>query len=102
VVRYFKQEKYAICRPKKNDIAFRKFFGSATIHNENKKEILISFLNAVLKLEGNKKITWVEILNPYHLPIVLCVKSNRKAKATRLRELFCNSVRMFIFVFAVV
>ena len=35
----------------KNDIAFRKIFG-----NENKKEILISFLNAVLKLEGTSKI----------------------------------------------
>jgi predicted transposase/invertase (TIGR01784 family) len=54
----------------KNDIAFRKIFG-----NENKKEILISFLNAVLKFEGNKKITWVEILNPYQLPIVLGAKS---------------------------
>jgi predicted transposase/invertase (TIGR01784 family) len=54
----------------KNDIAFRKIFG-----NENKKEILISFLNAVLKLDGNKKITWVEILNPYQLPIVLGAKS---------------------------
>jgi predicted transposase/invertase (TIGR01784 family) len=47
----------------KNDIAFRKIFG-----NETKTEILISFLNAVLKLDGSKKITWVEILNPYQLP----------------------------------
>ncbi|TAE00337.1 MAG: Rpn family recombination-promoting nuclease/putative transposase [Bacteroidetes bacterium] len=54
----------------KNDIAFRKIFG-----NENKKEILISFLNAVLKLEGNKQISWVEILNPYQMPIVLGAKS---------------------------
>ncbi len=54
----------------KNDIAFRKIFG-----NENKKEILISFLNAVLKLEGKQKITWVEILNPYQVPIVLGAKS---------------------------
>ena len=54
----------------KNDIAFRKIFG-----NEAKTEILISFLNAVLKLEGNKKITWVEILNPYQLPIVMGAKS---------------------------
>jgi predicted transposase/invertase (TIGR01784 family) len=46
-----------------NDIAFRKIFG-----NENRTEICISFLNAVLKLEGNKKIIWVEILNPYQLP----------------------------------
>ena len=54
----------------KNDIAFRKIFG-----NENKKEILISFLNAVLKLEGNKKINWVEILNPYQLPRIIGSKS---------------------------
>lgn len=54
----------------KNDVAFRKIFG-----NENKTEILISFLNAVLKLEGNKRITWVEILNPYQVPIVLGAKS---------------------------
>jgi len=47
----------------KNDIAFRKIFG-----NENKKEILISFLNAVLKLEGNEKICSVTILNPFQLP----------------------------------
>jgi predicted transposase/invertase (TIGR01784 family) len=54
----------------KNDIAFRKIFG-----NENKTEILISFLNAVLKLEGNKQITWVEILNPYQLPRIAGSKS---------------------------
>lgn len=54
----------------KNDVAFRKIFG-----NENKKEILISFLNAVLKLEGNQKIDWVEILNPYQVPLVLGAES---------------------------
>jgi predicted transposase/invertase (TIGR01784 family) len=54
----------------KNDIAFRKIFG-----NENKKEILISFLNAVLKLEGMQKITWIEIVNPYQSPIVIGAKS---------------------------
>lgn len=47
----------------KNDIAFRKIFG-----NETRTEILISFLNAILKLEGYKRIVWVEILNPYQLP----------------------------------
>ncbi len=47
----------------KNDIAFRKIFG-----NENRKEVLISFLNAVLLLENDKKITSVEILTPYQLP----------------------------------
>ena len=47
----------------KNDIAFRKIFG-----NENRKEVLISFLNAVLLLENDNKIISVEILNPYQLP----------------------------------
>ncbi len=54
-----------------NDIAFRKIFG-----NENKKIILISFLNAVLKLEGNSCIADVEILNPYQLPIIKNLKAS--------------------------
>jgi predicted transposase/invertase (TIGR01784 family) len=47
----------------KNDVAFRKIFG-----NENRKEVLISFLNAVLCLQENKKIIEVTILTPYQLP----------------------------------
>jgi predicted transposase/invertase (TIGR01784 family) len=47
----------------KNDIAFRKIFG-----NENRKETLISFLNAVLDFQGDQRITEVNILNPYQLP----------------------------------
>jgi predicted transposase/invertase (TIGR01784 family) len=47
----------------KNDVAFRKIFG-----NENRKESLISFLNAVLDLEGARRIAKVSILNPYQLP----------------------------------
>lgn len=47
----------------KNDIAFRKIFG-----NENKKEVLISFLNAVLDFEEQHKIEDVTIMNPYQLP----------------------------------
>ena len=47
----------------KNDIAFRKIFG-----NENRKEVLISFLNAVLLLENDKRIVTVDILTPYQLP----------------------------------
>lgn len=68
----------------KNDIAFRKIFG-----NDSKKEILISFLNAVLKLEGNHKIVWVEVVNPYQVPIVLGAKStilDVKAKDERGNE----------------
>ena len=48
-----------------NDVAFRKIFG-----NENRKEVLISFLNAVLLLENNNKIVSVEILNPFQLPAI--------------------------------
>ena len=47
----------------KNDIAFRKVFG-----NENRKESLISFLNAVLDFHGDQRIIEVTILNPYQLP----------------------------------
>ncbi|MEZ4827104.1 MAG: Rpn family recombination-promoting nuclease/putative transposase [Bacteroidia bacterium] len=47
----------------KNDIAFRKIFG-----NQNKKEVLISFLNAVLDFGFKHKITDVTIINPYQLP----------------------------------
>ena len=55
----------------KNDIAFRKIFG-----NENKKIILISFLNAVMKLKDNDAIDDVEILNPYQLPIIKNLKAS--------------------------
>mgnify|MGYP000225485373 CR=1 FL=1 len=54
----------------KNDIAFRKIFG-----DENRKIILISFLNAVLKLNGDKKIANVFILNPFQLPIIQSLKA---------------------------
>ena len=47
----------------KNDIAFRKIFG-----NENRQEVLTSFLNAVLDFHGDQRITQVAILNPYQLP----------------------------------
>jgi predicted transposase/invertase (TIGR01784 family) len=47
----------------KNDIAFRKIFG-----NENRKETLISFLNAVLDFQEQHRIIEVNILNPYQLP----------------------------------
>jgi len=55
----------------KNDIAFRKILG-----NENKKEILISFLNAVLELPKGKKIKRIEIKNPYQLPDIKDLKSS--------------------------
>ena len=47
----------------KNDLAFKKIFG-----NENKKEILISFLNSVLDFKNEKTIVKVTLDNPYQLP----------------------------------
>ena len=55
----------------KNDIAFRKIFG-----NENKKIILLSFLNAVLRLKGKDAMEDVEIINPYQLPIIKNLKAS--------------------------
>jgi predicted transposase/invertase (TIGR01784 family) len=49
----------------KNDIAFRKIFG-----NENRKEVLISFLNAVLLLKDKNRIINVDVLTPYQLPAI--------------------------------
>ena len=47
----------------KNDLAFKKIFG-----DENHKNILISFLNAVLDFKGDKKIVDVTLVNPYQVP----------------------------------
>lgn len=47
----------------KNDVAFKKIFG-----NDQHKEVLIGFLNAVLDLRGPKAIQQVQILNPYQAP----------------------------------
>lgn len=55
----------------KNDVAFRKIFG-----NEHKTVILISFLNAVLKLEENARIEELQIVNPYQLPRIAGEKSS--------------------------
>ena len=55
----------------KNDIAFRKIFG-----NENRKIILLSFLNAVMRLKGDDVMEDVEIVNPYQLPIIRNLKAS--------------------------
>jgi predicted transposase/invertase (TIGR01784 family) len=49
----------------KNDVAFHKIFGDA-----NKTVTLISFLNAVLSLEGSKRVVTAIIENPYLFPPV--------------------------------
>ncbi|OAD18812.1 hypothetical protein THIOM_005584 [Candidatus Thiomargarita nelsonii] len=65
----------------KNDLAFKKIFG-----NENKKEILISFLNAVLDLKGAFEIQTIHILNPYKMPHLVDLKeSSLDVRATDKR-----------------
>jgi predicted transposase/invertase (TIGR01784 family) len=53
----------------KNDVAFKRIFG-----DDQHKAVLISFLNAVLNLNGTKEITTVEILNPYQTPHLALLK----------------------------
>ena len=55
----------------KTDVAFRKIYD-----NENKKIILISFLNAVLGLEGQNRVKEVTLLNPFQLPRIAGEKSS--------------------------
>ena len=73
----------------KNDVAFRKIFG-----NENKTVILISFLNAVLGLEGYSRITEVTLLDPFQLPrlrgeraSIIDVRATDKTGATFIVEM---------------
>ena len=46
-----------------NDMAFKKIFG-----DENKTEVLISFLNSILDFQDTKIIKSVTIANPYQVP----------------------------------
>ena len=73
----------------KSDIAFKKVFG-----DENKKEILICFLNAVLDLQGENAIVDITILNPYQAPKIsllketnLDVRAKTKAGVTFIVEM---------------
>ncbi len=53
----------------KTDIAFKKVFGS-----EQHKDILIGFLNAVLDLDGDKRIVEVTLKNPWQAPDLSILK----------------------------
>ena len=53
----------------KTDFAFKKIFGSA-----QSGQILISFLNALLELEGDYRIEHVDILDPYLAPKIKGMK----------------------------
>jgi predicted transposase/invertase (TIGR01784 family) len=54
----------------KNDIAFKKIFG-----DENKTEVLISFLNSILEFKNNKQIKSLTIANPYQVPKIEDLKN---------------------------
>lgn len=65
----------------KNDVAFRKIFGS-----DKKKVILISFLNAVLDLEGYDRIKHIILIDPFQLPRIRGEKASIiDVRATDLR-----------------
>ena len=53
------------------DFAFKRIFGSETDTSK-----LISLLNAVLQAEGDKRITEIEILNPYNAPKISLLKDS--------------------------
>ncbi|MEA2050769.1 MAG: Rpn family recombination-promoting nuclease/putative transposase [Campylobacterota bacterium] len=73
----------------KNDLAFKKIFG-----DENHKNILISFLNAVLDFKELKTITDVSLANPYQVPkipelkeTILDIKATNKNGDTFIVEM---------------
>lgn len=53
-----------------NDIAFKKIFG-----DENKTQVLISFLNSILDFRDEKTIKSVTIANPYQVPKIKELKN---------------------------
>ena len=54
-----------------NDISFRKLFGT-----EEHKSLLMSFLNSILNLEGNRKIKEVELLPKDQAPLIKETKAS--------------------------
>ncbi len=65
-----------------NDVAFKKIFA-----NEAKKDILISFLNAVLDFKDEMQIIHVELANPYQVPKIEELKETiLDIKATNQRK----------------
>ena len=55
----------------KNDIAFKKIFGS-----EKNKDILIHFINDILELKGKDQIESVEFLSPIQDPEIASKKQS--------------------------
>lgn len=53
----------------KTDFAFKKVFGS-----EESKDILLSFLNALIEFDGGRKIKDLIIVDPYNIPMLKGMK----------------------------
>ncbi len=53
----------------KTDYAFKKVFGS-----NNSKNILISFLNAIIEFPNGEKVKSLEIVDPYNIPMIKGMK----------------------------
>ncbi len=69
-----------------NDFAFKRIFG-----NEQHKEVLISFINSVLDLSGERQVVEVKLVDPYQVPRLEQLKETiLDIKAT------CQSGREFI------
>ncbi len=80
------------------DFAFKKIFGS-----EDAKDILISFLESLLGLEGDKRLKSVTIINPYLEPriqvmktSILDVKCRDFRNITYIVEMQMRKVRAFL------
>ena len=69
-----------------NDISFLKLFGT-----EEHKPLLISFLNSILQLEGDRKIKHVELLPKSQAPLI------KDAKSTVL-DIKCTDQRNFQYI----
>ena len=69
-----------------NDFAFKRIFG-----NEQHKEVLISFINSVLDLSGERQVVEVQLADPFQVPRLEQLKETiLDIKAT------CQSGREFI------
>jgi len=65
----------------KTDYAFKKVFGSEQSH-----DILISFLNAVIRFNDNLKIKSLEIVDPYNIPMIKGMKDSFVDVKARLED----------------
>ncbi len=64
----------------KTDFAFKKVFGS-----EGSKDILLSFINAVIHFDGHK-IDTLEIIDPYQIPLIEGMKDSYVDVKARLDD----------------